>query len=94
MGTCVKQNVVDCTTFLLPFMSTFFLGQKFSTFDKLRPQVETIQAVMHIPLSHNEVEGVNSFLKFALGLLRYDPVAEMTCFQLGVIHIYMYSQNF
>jgi len=38
-------------------MSLFFLGQQFSAFDKLRSEVETIQAVTHIHLSLNETEG-------------------------------------
>lgn len=64
-------------------MSMFFLGEQFSTFDKLRPSVETIKAVIYISLTHNETEVDFSFLKIAFGLLRYDPVSETTCFKLG-----------
>lgn len=39
----------------------FFLGEQFSTFDKLWPLVKTIQAVIYIPLGHNETEVDFSF---------------------------------
>lgn len=62
---------------------SMFLGEQFSTFDKLRPLVEIIQAVIYIPLSHDEIEVGFSFLKIFFGLLRYDPMSETTCFKLG-----------
>lgn len=49
----------------------------------LRSLLEIIQAVIYIPLSHNEIEVGFSFLKIAFGLLRYDPMSETTYFKLG-----------